>query len=640
MISIKRITIHNFRQYKDVDLSFNDKHGLYLFIGKNGMGKSNFLNAVCWCLYKTQPFKFSDEEKKLLNEEVEKKNTPYEEVGVEIEIEMEDRVFLFKRTWRETWDDSKFVVMIKDKEDWTEVNDPTLIRNSFLPETISQFFLFDGEAVQNLYKGDYSENLKEGIERVSDVALIDSAYDHISKTYEEIRKRVSRENPVTSNLEDELSKLEQNEKSLGSQILSDTELVKNLKEQTIKLNGQLEKYNKYSDFQDDKKQLNQDIIEVATQIDTYKKQIDDIVVEYSPFWFIREDLLETAKRINQEGLKGELPPSIRDTFIDELLEKGECICGTHISRGEESYNRLTSLRAKVSPLSERTYLIEDKVSINTLVKKIGQEIYANLNEIKANRAKARQKLSILETRLKEVQEKLVNAPEPEVGNIQVTLNEYNQQIESKHKEIGQHEFELNQTVKQIQEIQEKLSRLNQNKERFEMENKKANFLEEARDKVQYIRERIIEQVRQSVSLNTDKYFKELIWKKDEFEKVSFTENYDVEVIKKDSGLNSLKVLSTGEMKVLSFATIKALDLLSGFGEVPLFIDGPLENLDEQVQGNFLNLLPSFLENKQVFIFSLDKPVIIGFAKKNVKPSNFYHLIRDGVSRSTIVDKYE
>lgn len=639
MISIKHIAFHNFRQYKHLDLAFNDKNGLYLFIGKNGMGKSNFLNAVCWCLYKSQPFKFRDDDKKLLNEDAGNINQ-YDEVSVEIEVEMEDRTFLFKRIWRETWDDSKFLVMLKDKEDWIEVDDPVLIRNSFLPETVSKYFLFDGEAVQNLYKGDYSINLKDGIQRVSDVFLLDSAFEHISKTYEDIRRIVSRESPETNNLEKDLSKLVDDKKSLESQNLKDADLVKNLKDQVIKLNQQLEKYNKYRDFQDTKKKLNQEIDEASGLIETYKKQIDDIIVEYAPFWFIKEDLVETAKHINQEGLKGELPPRIRDTFIDELLDKGECICGTHIPKDGEAYVLLVALKEKVSPLSERTYLIEDKVSINSLVKKVGQELYGTLRDIKDNRSKARQKLSVLETRLKEIEEKLINAPEPEVGNIQVALNGCNEQIENKHKEIGQHEYELKQTEKKIQEIQENLNRLNQSKGRFEMENKKAVFLEEARDKVEYIRERLIDQVRRSVSLNTDKYFKELIWEQDKFDKVNFSENYEVEVIKRNVGSNSLKELSTGEMKVLSFATIKALDLLSGFSEVPLFIDGPLENLDEQVQGNFLNLLPSFLENKQVFIFSLDKPVIINFAKKNVKSNNFYRLTRDGVSKSTTINKYE
>ena len=62
MISIDRIEIKNFRQYRNVELSFDKNTGSYFFVGKNGIGKSNFMNAICWCLYGRIPFR-SDSDK-------------------------------------------------------------------------------------------------------------------------------------------------------------------------------------------------------------------------------------------------------------------------------------------------------------------------------------------------------------------------------------------------------------------------------------------------------------------------------------------------------------------------------------------------------------------------------------------------
>ena len=193
MINIRRITIKNFRQYKNVDLKFNNKTGLNLFIGKNGMGKSNFLNAICWCLYEKQPFKFHEDEKKLLNEEASVKNK-YDEVKVELEVGMDDKIFLFKRTKRES-QQSTSIVMIKQDEDWVAVENPRIIINNFLPESVSKFFLFDGEAVQNLYRGNYAINLKDGVWCVSDVLLLDNALEHVESTYSEVKKRISKDDP-------------------------------------------------------------------------------------------------------------------------------------------------------------------------------------------------------------------------------------------------------------------------------------------------------------------------------------------------------------------------------------------------------------------------------------------------------------
>jgi AAA15 family ATPase/GTPase len=50
---IKRIKISNYRQYEDIDLKFPEEKRILLFVGKNGTGKSNFLNAINWYMKKS-----------------------------------------------------------------------------------------------------------------------------------------------------------------------------------------------------------------------------------------------------------------------------------------------------------------------------------------------------------------------------------------------------------------------------------------------------------------------------------------------------------------------------------------------------------------------------------------------------------
>ena len=55
---IKSISIRNYRQYNKLDFSFNTTPGidndLNIIIAQNGIGKSNFLNAITWCLYEEE----------------------------------------------------------------------------------------------------------------------------------------------------------------------------------------------------------------------------------------------------------------------------------------------------------------------------------------------------------------------------------------------------------------------------------------------------------------------------------------------------------------------------------------------------------------------------------------------------------
>lgn len=635
---INRINITNFRQYKNVNLTFDYPKGIFLFIGKNGMGKSNFLNAICWCLYGKQPFKFHDKEKKLLNEETARETTQYEEVKVSIEVNIDNKLFLFQRTQRET-QQSKFIVMSKQGENWIEFPNPTVIVNNFLPESVSQFFLFDGEAVQNLYKGSYSDNLRDGVWKVSDVTLLDRASKDLLGTKDQLRKFVSKDEPNTELLDSELSQFEKTkEEKIKSLETLQSEIFES-KEKRVKFNEELKRFSTSKNLQEQRNLLKHELDDAKLRFEAYQKQINDKLINIGPFWYIKDNLIQLAQNLNEVSRSGQLPPKIKGTFIQEIIDNKKCICGTTIIDGSDESGCLHKLLVEVEPLDNRSYLIEDKIEINSIIKDLQINFQTEFKEIRERLAKERERIEEIQIQLNEISEKLMKVPD-HVGDIESTIRRLDDQIELSTQEIGAINSQVKQLDEKIIEYNNKLEKLNKENGKRRTEIKHLEFLEEAKDKIDYIREKLIIQVGKSVSNYTNDYFKELIWKKDEFQRVNFTEDFKVEIFKKGEDLNSLEILSTGEMKVLSFATIKALAKLSGFNNVPIFIDGPLENLDKEVRINFLEKLPDFIEDKQVFIFSLDSDLIEDFGKTHTQNGNFYKLTRKEGSLSTIIVPYQ
>ena len=51
------IDIENYRQYKSLHITFPEKSGndLHVIVASNGVGKTNLLNAINWCLYGDEP---------------------------------------------------------------------------------------------------------------------------------------------------------------------------------------------------------------------------------------------------------------------------------------------------------------------------------------------------------------------------------------------------------------------------------------------------------------------------------------------------------------------------------------------------------------------------------------------------------
>jgi DNA sulfur modification protein DndD len=54
---ILSIDIRNFRQYQSLSFKFPESKSsdIHIIIAQNGVGKTNLLNAITWCLYGKEP---------------------------------------------------------------------------------------------------------------------------------------------------------------------------------------------------------------------------------------------------------------------------------------------------------------------------------------------------------------------------------------------------------------------------------------------------------------------------------------------------------------------------------------------------------------------------------------------------------
>ena len=136
---IKRITLRNYRQYKDLELEFPKNKRIFLFIGKNGTGKSNFLNAINWCFYGDEPFGATGLKGFATAHKGAKKG---EDVEVEIEIESDMTSYIVQRRMKIGAHTSELTVFEKDiTSNMPEVQEnPNNIINRYLPKEIRNFF--------------------------------------------------------------------------------------------------------------------------------------------------------------------------------------------------------------------------------------------------------------------------------------------------------------------------------------------------------------------------------------------------------------------------------------------------------------------------------------------------------------------
>ena len=172
-----KIVISNYRQYESMILEFPKRTAtdLHIIIASNGIGKTNLLNAIDWCLY--------GEESHLGNKDdslticslraidyANKIGLGKVDVSVKIYAEENDKNILFERVVSVNPNTlvpgvDKFQVTVTPITGNTKIltgDEATSIVDSYLPKKIKQYFFFDGEQLYNYFgKNQDTSNVKD-----------------------------------------------------------------------------------------------------------------------------------------------------------------------------------------------------------------------------------------------------------------------------------------------------------------------------------------------------------------------------------------------------------------------------------------------------------------------------------------------
>ena len=350
--AISSISISNYRQYHGKQtLDFkNDKiKNVSLILGKNGAGKSNLLNAITWCLYGIEIHKSKDNHDSsgmpVINTSALKSLKNNENIIAEVIIHLATDIgpWTIKRTLeggKSALGDFYFneaskltVIHPVYGQDKIDTGDDTqILINNLLPEALKNFFFIDGEQLREFFKVSTPENIAKAIDIVSQLELVYKAADHLSKVEGNLRKSVKN---TTPQLERVLRNIELAQKN--SEQLKDT--IKQIDKQKEKDHEEITRVKEYlkshssakiSTLENERQSLETDVRKLNEQIGKKESQRNSYLVEIAPFIYLKKEIEDTYKIIEEKVEKGELPPRIKETFIRELLEKGHCICGNEL----------------------------------------------------------------------------------------------------------------------------------------------------------------------------------------------------------------------------------------------------------------------------------------------------------------------
>ncbi|MEU0355607.1 AAA family ATPase [Streptomyces cyaneofuscatus] len=181
MLTLDRLTVENFGPYRGrQEMTFSSDRGVYIVYGPNGRGKTTLHNAFRYALYgEIHGRRGTEDASDLVNTEARK-----EAGGVgafETVLDFHDKGVPCRliRRYDEATQPSEAVILQRDGEVLSP-DDSRRIIQMIAPESVSQFFLFDGELLRQYEElldpgSEKGAELERNIERVLGIPIVGNA---------------------------------------------------------------------------------------------------------------------------------------------------------------------------------------------------------------------------------------------------------------------------------------------------------------------------------------------------------------------------------------------------------------------------------------------------------------------------------
>lgn len=642
--SISSITFTNYRQYRGthtINLDIDKSKNVSIILGKNGAGKSNFLNLLTWCLYGIEIHKDHDssnsEGMPLINTSelasLGNNQSTYAEVIIHLNTNMGPWVV---RRNIECGKDSRGNIYVGEskltvihhvggQDNIEEGKDTQILINNLLPEALRTFFFMDGEQLREFFKINTPQKIADAIDKVSQLELIYEAANHFEILEKSLRKNVKNSTPKLEEVQNKIQMWKKKTEQLNEEIKT---INSNNEKFTIdlkKITAFLRNYNvsTISALQKESDSIYLDIGSWTKHIDDFELVRNGYLVDIAPFIYLKDTIEKAYYIIEEKVEKGELPPRIKETFIRELLDKGRCICGNELCEDSRRELEDYSKKLTLSELGEISIIGKTKISDILLdIKKFPERI----DEYNLRIDNLKSQLEKKQRRLEQISEELKNSNIEEIKFNEEKKEKLYQLIERNKQILKMKKGELEHCKSAIEkEENEEQKELAKNEKNVILK-MKLSIVRESLKTLATVEAVVKSKIRKQVEQNTKNNFFTLIRKKQAFKDILIDKEFNIKVLHMH-GYNVIDDLSAGEYLILGLSFMSSLMTISGF-HAPVIIDTPLGKIDDVHRGYITTELPVFLKDAQLILLVTPTeydPQVKANLNKYLLESNYYEI---------------
>ncbi len=623
-MKLKTIQLCNFRQFYGqtpvIELAYHDQN-ITVIHGNNGSGKTTLLNAFTWILYETFTPAFSAKEciinKRAIHEV--KTGTSVECWG-EIHFEHENKNYQLKRQCYGYLDQNNkiqrgasklFMLIAGDDGRWNHpLQQASDIIEQILPSSLHQYFFFDGERIDHIFRDGERNKIGEDTKELLGVKVLDRGIEHLKKAKKMLQDELKEIGDTqTKKLLKDFSQLEIQVENLTQkqiEIIANLAIVesekKTISQILLELSG-------IEELQKLKQQLERQEATLRQNLFQANRHLKHLISAHG-YAIFTPHLIEQFKEItDQLREKGQLPSGIKQQFVQDLLDRQICICGTPLLIGNEPFLQVQNWvnKAGIANVEEATIRMETKV---VELEKQGFNFWLEVDKEQGNISQWRRELSATENQLDELKKNFRNSSNEELQMLQKNLDDVENKMKHLTLEQGANQQIINDNKQQLEKLDQMINKHQLKEEKQALAQKRITITQEAIDRIIEVRKRLEKQFR----ISLEKKVQEI------FASISFTPyiprlntDYQLRLIENTSGVATNVAASTGENQILSLSFIGAIidrvrewsqkNTLIGIDSstFPVIMDSPFGSLDEIYRRQVAKSLPKLANQLVVLV---------------------------------------
>lgn len=626
---LERITVENFRQYfgrQRLSFAKDRERRVTIIHGVNGAGKTSLFLAINWCLYgkATDGIKVVDNVGELISKEVSRRATPGDTIRASVELAFlhnSDR-YVIKRSLQATkqpdgsitQDPSDDFAMMRIRADGQgeRVSNPVGTMNAILPVNAREYFLFDGEKIDNFAKPEASAQVKKAIYLVLKLEVLDRARRHLDIAAQEYRKELKQVSSAELRYlldSDEKARLEKTK--IEKRSLELRAEIESARRKVAEIEQRLRETENTKALQQQRDRVERDLKIRQLEQEATIGQLRELAV--TGYLVKAQTAAEQALLLlDQKREKGEIPSNIRRQFVEDLIVQMRCICGRSFSDGSAEHKQLLSLLSTRVPGSLEDDVLDTSAALRGFSERIQRHL-SDLDSTMKRRASLVDLIKDLVAELDDIERQLKGSPLEEISRLERQRQDFRADIDSYNIEIGSLEERDKKLDETIKSLEKQIAKARKDEQKERLLSLKLDLAQRSADAIRDMYQVFADDMRQRIEAKTKEIFQLLVWKGSHFQDVKLGPDFNLEVIDR-YGLPARPELSAGERQVLSLSFITAMSRVSE-EEAPLVIDTPFGRLSSQHRNSITVHLPDLSE--QLILFVTDEE-LRDQARKNLE----------------------